>query len=95
MRTLHIPSTAHAISLRPMRRSQRVLPKRSYTDTGIDFADHDIVIYKITAVSADGTTESMGVHDVINHATQKQIDRWQLMHEEKDVAPYYDQWIKY
>ena len=51
--------------------------------------------YKITAVSADGTTESMGVHDVINHATQKQIDRWQLMHEEKDVAPYYDQWIKY
>jgi len=71
------------------------LTERSYTDTGIDFADHDIVIYKITAVSADGTTESMGVHDVINHATQKQIDRWQLMHEEKDVAPYYDQWIKY
>ena len=64
-------------------------------ETGIDFADHDIAIYMITAVSADGTTESMGVHDVINHATQKQIDRWQLMHEEKDVAPYYDQWIKY
>ena len=71
------------------------LTDTEYTDTGINFSDYEIVIYKITAVSADGMTESMGVHEAINHATQQQIDRYNLMHIEKDVAPYYDQYIKY
>ena len=71
------------------------LTDTEYTDTGINFSDYEIVIYKITAVSADDMTESMGVHEAINHATQQQIDRYNLMHIEKDVAPYYDQYIKY
>lgn len=71
------------------------LTKPEYTDTELDFSKHDIAIYKVTALAADGISESMGTHKCINHATQLQIDRYKLLHEEKDRAPYYNDYIKY
>ena len=39
-------------------------------------------------------TESMGTHEAINHASELYLERYKLLHAEKDVAPYYNMTIK-
>ena len=71
------------------------LTEPEYTDTELDFSAHEIAIYKVTAVAEDGISESMGTHQAINHATKLYMDRYELLHQEKDRAPYYNDYIQY
>ena len=70
------------------------LTSPEFTDTNLDFSKHEVVIYKVSAVSSDGMTESMGTHEAINHASELYLERYKLLHAEKDVAPYYNMTIK-
>lgn len=90
---LHTRYTVHVIRHRSMMLCRR-LSSPEFTDNNLDFSKHEVVIYKVSAVSSDGMTESMGTHEAINHASELYLERYKLLHAEKDVAPYYNMTIK-
>lgn len=54
--------------------------ENSYKDT-IDFSKHETITYKVKAVR--GTCESKGIYKTINHATELEIDRYEILLKEK------------
>jgi alpha-L-fucosidase 2 len=48
----------------------------TFQDRNIDFGAHEIVTYKVTACRPDGSGESVGLVQTINHATQLDLERY-------------------
>ena len=47
-----------------------------FRDAQLDFARCQIVTYKVTACRPDGSGESDGLVQTINHATQRDLERY-------------------